>query len=156
LAVRGTPGWSDEKALYRYYVCVNAQQRGWNKCQTRSVSAPLLEDAVVDQIRCFAQRPEMLSEVLRRLEENRQQESPLAAIAEPADVRDALLKFNPLWDQLNGWEQEQLIRALVEEVRYDGPSGTETVSFLSEGIRELCQGDKTRTEGSSNEEHECV
>jgi hypothetical protein len=37
--------------LYRYYVCVNAHQRGWNTCETRSVSAPDLERAVVDQIR---------------------------------------------------------------------------------------------------------
>jgi hypothetical protein len=144
------------KALYRYYVCVNAQQRGWNKCQTRSVSAPLLEDAVVDQIRGFAQRPEMLSEVLRLLEENRQQNGPTSPMVEPGDVRDALLRFDPLWDQLNGWEQERLIRALVKEVRYDGPNQTVTVSFLSEGIRELCQGDKTLMEESNNEELKCV
>jgi site-specific DNA recombinase len=144
------------KALYRYYVCVNAQQRGWNKCQTRSVSAPLLEDAVVDQIRGFAQRPEMLSEVLRLLEENRQQNGPTSPMVEPGDVRDALLRFDPLWNQLNGGEQERLIRALVKEVRYDGPSQTVTVSFLSEGIRELCQGDKTLMEESNNEELKCV
>jgi len=144
------------KALYRYYVCVNAQQRGWNKCQTPSVSAALLEDAVVAQIRGFAQRPEMLSEVLRRLEEERQQEGAPAPMAEPADVRDALLKFEPLWNQLNGWEQERLISALVKEVRYDGPNQSVTVSFLSEGIRKLCQKGKTPTEESNNEEHDCV
>ena len=63
------------KLLYRYYVCINAHQRGRNKCETRSVSAPELEGAVVDQIRGFAQRPEMLSEVLRRLEEERHQDA---------------------------------------------------------------------------------
>jgi site-specific DNA recombinase len=142
------------KALYRYYVCVNAQQRGWNKCETRSVSAPLLEDAVVDQIRGFAQRPGMLSEVLRQLEENRQQNGPTWPIVEPGDVRDALLKFDPLWNQLNGWEQERLIRALVKEVSYDGPNQTVTVSFLSEGIRELCRTEPM--EKSNNEELKCV
>ncbi len=35
-----------KKARYRYYVCAIAHQRGWNKCETRSVSAPELEGAV--------------------------------------------------------------------------------------------------------------
>jgi len=33
--------------LYRYYVCVKAHQRGWTQCETRSVSAPELEQAVI-------------------------------------------------------------------------------------------------------------
>jgi len=127
------------KVLYRYYVCVNAHQRGWNRCTTRSVSAPELERAVVDQIRGFAQRPEMLSEVLRRLEQERHQDAISKPSADPGDVREALLKFDPLWEQLSIWEQQQFIRALVKEVRYDGPSGTVTVGFLSEGIKALCR-----------------
>jgi len=128
------------KPLYRYYVCINAHQRGWNRCETRSVSAPELERAVVDQIRGFAQRPEILSEVLRRLEQDSQQGGGTSnPTTEPGDIREALAKFDPLWEQLNAWEQERFIRALVKEVRYDGPSGTVTVGFLSEGIKELCQ-----------------
>jgi site-specific DNA recombinase len=36
---------------YRYYVCVKAHQRGWAQCETRCVSAPALESAVLEQIR---------------------------------------------------------------------------------------------------------
>jgi site-specific DNA recombinase len=36
---------------YRYYVCYNAQQRGWNNCQTKSVPAHSIEVAVLDSIR---------------------------------------------------------------------------------------------------------
>ena len=43
--------------LYRYYVCVTAHQRGWNKCETRSVSAPAIEEAVVAQIRGIGSHP---------------------------------------------------------------------------------------------------
>jgi site-specific DNA recombinase len=120
---------------YRYYVCINARQRGWNKCETRSVSAPELEGAVIQNIRCFARDPAMLSEVLRRLEESRAPDTPMA---DPAHVQDALLKFDPLWDQLSAGEQEKCVRALVAQVRYDGPSGTVTVGFRSEEIKELC------------------
>ncbi|HEY1759651.1 MAG TPA: recombinase family protein [Bryobacteraceae bacterium] len=51
--------------LYRYYVCVKAHQRGWAQCETRSVSAPALEDAVVEQLRGVGRNPAVLREVLR-------------------------------------------------------------------------------------------
>ena len=81
----------------------------------------------------------MLSEVLRRLEESRQQEGESAPIADPSEVNEAILKFDPLWEQLSTWEQECFVRALVKEVRYDGPSQTVTVGFVSESIKELCK-----------------
>jgi site-specific DNA recombinase len=55
--------------LYRYYVCVNAHQRGYDQCQTRSVSAPQIEQAVVDQIRGIAANPSVVDEVVRQLAE---------------------------------------------------------------------------------------
>jgi site-specific DNA recombinase len=61
--------------LYRYYVCVKAHQRGWAQCETRSVSAPALENAVVEQIRSIGDNPTMLREVQRQLVEHRQTES---------------------------------------------------------------------------------
>jgi site-specific DNA recombinase len=57
--------------LYRYYVCINAHQKGYNKCQTRSVSAPLIEQAVVDQIRGIAANADVVGEVVRQLDEQR-------------------------------------------------------------------------------------
>jgi site-specific DNA recombinase len=123
--------------VYRYYVCVSARQRGWNKCETRSVSAPELEGAVTNNLRNFAQDPAMLSEILRRIEEDRRSDEP---IADPLEVQGALLKFDPLWNQLTTWEQETFIRSLVAQVRYDGKSGQVTVGFHSEGIKHLCEG----------------
>lgn len=121
---------------YRYYVCVNAHQRGWNKCETRSVSAPELEGAVVNNIRYFAQDPAVLSQVLRRIEEDRQPGEPMA---EPAEVERALSDFDPLWERLTTSEQESFIRTLVTQVRYDGRTGNVTVAFHSEGIKSLCE-----------------
>jgi site-specific DNA recombinase len=57
--------------LYRYYVCVNAHQRGYNQCQTRSVSAPVIEQAVIDQIRGIAANPAVVDEVVHQLDEQR-------------------------------------------------------------------------------------
>jgi site-specific DNA recombinase len=61
--------------LYRYYVCVNAHQKGWNNCQTRSVSAPEIELAVVEQIRGIGSNPMMLHAVLRQLDQRRREQS---------------------------------------------------------------------------------
>lgn len=122
---------------YRYYVCITAHQRGWNACVTKSVPAPVLEGAVVENLRRFVQQPAMLSGVLRRLEEVRR-EANETAMAEPAEVQDALLKFDPLWEQLTTSEKERFIRALISEVRYDGTTEMVTVGFRSEGIKELC------------------
>ena len=36
---------------YRYYVCYNAQQKGWKNCETKSVPAQAIESAVLDSIR---------------------------------------------------------------------------------------------------------
>jgi site-specific DNA recombinase len=57
--------------LYRYYVCVNAHQKGYNQCPTRSVSAPVIEQAVVDQIRGIAANPDVVAEVVRQLDDQR-------------------------------------------------------------------------------------
>ncbi len=120
---------------YLYYVCAIAHQRGWNKCATRSVSAPELEGAVINSLRNFARDPGVLSEVLQRIADVRQPDEP---IADPAAVQEALLKFDPLWEQLTTPEQESFIRTLVSQVKYDGTTGDVTIGFRSEGIKELC------------------
>jgi len=35
--------------LYRYYVCVNAQKKGYQTCPTRSLNAQMLEQQVIEQ-----------------------------------------------------------------------------------------------------------
>lgn len=52
-------------------LCIDAHQKGYNKCQTRSVSAPVIEQAVVDQIRGIAANPEVVGEVVRQMDEQR-------------------------------------------------------------------------------------
>lgn len=196
--------------LYRYYVCVKAHQRGWAQCETRSVSAQALEDAVVEQLRGVGRNPAVLREVVRQIDAHRRKESTeietekstiegelkriaqdmkrtvaaagtassadvattrlaelqervsrltarlaeirqqLAAMdAEGVDIQDveaALDDFGPLWEQLSTWEKERFIRALVEQVRYDGKTGTVTLGFRSRGIKDLCNWAPALTE----------
>jgi site-specific DNA recombinase len=91
-----------------------------------------LEQAVVDQVRGVGRNPMMLTAVMKHLEETGFGDVPRE------DVARALREFDGLWRQLSPREQEQLIKALVETVSYDGQTGTVTVSFRSAGIKQLC------------------
>lgn len=52
---------------YRYYVCLNAQQRGWDACPTKSVNAHDLETFVVDHIRGLGSDGEIVAETIRQV-----------------------------------------------------------------------------------------
>jgi site-specific DNA recombinase len=51
---------------YRYYVCLRAQKRGWDKCPTKSVPAGEIERFVVEQIKAIGKDPAVLKETLRQ------------------------------------------------------------------------------------------
>ncbi len=53
-----------KKSLYRYYVCRQAQQQGWEACPTPSVPAPEIEQFVVEQIKGIGRDPVLLRETL--------------------------------------------------------------------------------------------
>ena len=58
------------KKRYRYYVCQNAQSRGWHNCPSPSVPAPELERFVVEQVKAIGRDTSLLDETL---EESRRQ-----------------------------------------------------------------------------------
>jgi site-specific DNA recombinase len=87
----------------------------------------------------LAEIQDRVSHLTGRLADLSQQ---LAAIesegVDAQDVEAALQDFDPLWEQLSTWEQERFIRTLVEQVRYDGKTGTVTLGFRSRGLKDLC------------------
>lgn len=52
---------------YRYYVCTNAQKRGWSNCPSRSIPAGEIEQFVIDQVRKVAQEPALIATTLAEL-----------------------------------------------------------------------------------------
>ena len=90
---------------YRYYVCNTARQKGWKACETKSVSANLMESSMALQLR-----------------------SQLS----PAETREAVRLSEPRWTAL--LEQDpKVIRTLVEQIRYDGPNGAVWVKLRDAG-----------------------
>ena len=66
-----TPAFSNKgNRLYRYYVCNQAQQRGWATCPAPSAPAGEIERFVVEEIRPVAGDPAVLKEVARNLRQD--------------------------------------------------------------------------------------
>jgi site-specific DNA recombinase len=40
-----------QERRYRYYVCLNAQRKGWAVCPAKSLSASMIEESIVERIR---------------------------------------------------------------------------------------------------------
>ena len=87
---------------YRYYVCTNAQKRGYNSCPTKSVNAQAIEDTTVDCLKM------LFAENRKKKEEQNKQEI------------EALL--SPVWDTLYSQEKRHILKALIKEVDYDSNS----------------------------------
>ena len=51
---------------YRYYVCAEAQRRGWRTCPSKSVPAGEIEKYIVEQIRCIGRDPGLVAETLEQ------------------------------------------------------------------------------------------
>jgi site-specific DNA recombinase len=59
---------------YRYYVCVNAQKRGWHSCPTKQIPAGEIERFVVDQIRGIGRDPALIAETVQQVTERANQQ----------------------------------------------------------------------------------
>jgi site-specific DNA recombinase len=84
---------------YRYYVCHSARQKGWTSCPTKSVSASLIEDSLLSQLRI------RLSLECTRSELRLPDQDWQAFLHDPVG----------------------LVPVLVESVGYEGTSGTVSV-----------------------------
>ena len=120
--------------LYRYYVAqrVLKGDADGDDGIVHRVSAAAIEAAVVDQVRALLRQPEVVVGTW------------LAAPADApdvteAEVREALERLDPLWDELFLAEQARIVRAMVQRVEV-GPSGADIrlrVEALAGLVRDL-------------------
>jgi len=112
---------------YRYYVCLNAQKRGWAVCPSKSLNAQEIEDAVVAQVRALARHPQMIMATL--VEANRQM---------GARGEEIKREYASLRNELK--QQHARVQALVEKtLKQPGGSLTDDLAQAQEGIRVLEQ-----------------
>ncbi len=73
-----SPSYSSSRdRRYRYYVCLRASQRKLDGCTTRAVSAPVVEEAVVESVRHFVLAPEVVEAAARAARERLTEELDL-------------------------------------------------------------------------------
>jgi site-specific DNA recombinase len=101
--------------LYRYYVSQSVLKLGPETCPIRRIAAAEIEMAVVDQLRGMLRTPEI---IIRTWNSARRTDQTI----DEGQVREALERLDPFWDELFLAEQARVIRLLVErvDVRTDG------------------------------------
>jgi DNA invertase Pin-like site-specific DNA recombinase len=95
--------------LYRYYVSQSVVKLGAQACPVKRVPATEIEAAVVNQLRELLRSPEIVVATWRAAR------NEIEGLRE-SDVRQALEKFDPLWDELFPAEQARIVQLLVERV----------------------------------------
>ena len=105
----------DKVKKYRYYVCVNAQKKGYAICPTRSVNAQEMEDAVYDLLPKQEINDSLLAERYRKV----------------------LEKTRERWQELTADEKHRLMKHLLREIDYNGETGTLGMTVNEKGIEEL-------------------
>jgi hypothetical protein len=95
--------------LYRYYVSTDVLKRDAEACSVRRIPAAEIESAVIEQVRGLLRSPEIIVPIWRAALQS------LEGLSE-ADVRDALHRLDPLWDELFPAEQARVVQLLVERV----------------------------------------
>jgi site-specific DNA recombinase len=58
-------------------------------------------------------------------------------VVDEREVEDALAAFDPVWETLTPKEQARVVRLLVQQVDYDGSTGTVSLAFHPDGLKTL-------------------
>jgi hypothetical protein len=95
--------------LYRYYVSQSVLKLGAEACHVKRVPAAEIETAVINQLRELLRSPEIVVATWRAAR------TEVESLSE-SDVREALEKLDPLWDELFPAEQARIVHLLVERV----------------------------------------
>ncbi len=114
--------------LYRYYVSTDVLKRDAEACPVRRVPAAEIESAVIDQLRGLLRTPEIIVGTWRAARHQ-------WATSREAEVREALQRLDPLWDELFPAEQARIVQLLVERVDVS-PDGAD-IRLRTEGLTNL-------------------
>ena len=114
--------------LYRYYVSQSVLKHGAGACPIGRVAAGDIEAAVINQLRRVFRQPEIIADTSRAV---RGQGGDI----DEAGVREALTRFDPLWDELFPAEQARIVALLVERVDI-GTDGL-AIRLRTDGLKSL-------------------
>jgi hypothetical protein len=114
--------------LYRYYISTGVLRGSSPDCPVQRIPAGEIEKAVINQLRILLRSPEIIVRTWRAARQS------LDGLSE-ADVREALERLDPLWDELFPAEQARIVQLLVERVDI-GTKGAD-IRLLTKGLTSL-------------------
>jgi site-specific DNA recombinase len=132
---------------YYYYVCMQAQKRGWQSCPSKSVPAGEIERLVLEHVRRVGQDPTLIRDVLAEAQRQAQ---------ERKDQLQA--ERRSLENELARWDAE--VRQLVDQVRPGDARGAaltrlaelqQRITGAESRMREVCGEQETLGQGLDKE-----
>ncbi|WP_094194300.1 recombinase family protein [Bradyrhizobium viridifuturi] len=114
--------------LYRYYISQTALKQGRSDCPVRMVPAAEIERIVIDQVRLLLRTPEVIVQTWRAARKQRKDVTE-------NEVREALVGFDELWNELFPAEQARIVELLVE--RADLRSDRLDITLRVDGLTSL-------------------
>jgi site-specific DNA recombinase len=113
-----TPSFAakNRRLRYRYYVCCNAQKRGWAACPSKSIAATAIEAFVLERVRDLLLPHDL-------------------GIDDERTCTQASSQLYAAWDGLAPEEHIRILRQVVERVGYDGARGKVSITFREPGLR---------------------
>lgn len=136
-----------EGRLYRYFSSSAVRRGVRDRCAVGNVSAPMLEETVIAQIRAIMRQPQAVTSVWQKLHE---METPLPE----ETVRRRLLNLDKVWGELFPAEQRKLVALMVQRVEMT-PQGANLhmhVNGLEELLRQLARNNEEEEDASDTEE----
>jgi site-specific DNA recombinase len=114
--------------LYRYYVSMDVLKDGASPCPVRRLPAGDIENAVIGQLRVLLRAPEITVQTWRAARK-------VDRTITEAEVRDAIERLDPVWDELFPAEQTRIVQLLVERV--DVSPEALDIRLRTEGLTQL-------------------
>lgn len=119
---------------YHYYICANAQKRGYEACPTRLLNAEHTENKVIELIRQVLNGDGALKNILNAVNEN-DSAAPLVTMPK---LKQAFLINSPLWNELFPQEKARFLKTLLKHIDYDATKENLSLTFNEAGIKFLC------------------
>jgi len=106
---------------YRYYLCHQANRHGYHACPVKTVSAGIIEGAVMGLLKDVFRSPEMVAKTLRVVQA-REGDEKVRIEAEQSRLADELAQIRAAAMRLLGWGEEWGVRSEPKQPTEPGKS----------------------------------
>jgi site-specific DNA recombinase len=121
---------------YHYYLCVNAQKRGYRSCPTRLLNAENTENEVIDCLRKILDDDNALKNILNAVNQGGASEKLITI----SKLKEAFLINSPLWKELFPQEKRRFLKTLLKQIDYDATKENLSLTLNETGLKFLCTG----------------